>query len=75
MEKGFEKIYGITERHDEVVRRGLEWYLYFGQGKDGQGDYVLRKVYDYKPTGEELRADITELVNKSVDEKILTGYV
>ena len=75
MEKGFEKIYGITERRDEVVRRGREWYLYFGQGKDNQGDYVLRKVYDHKPSGDELRADIVELVNKNVDEKILSGYV
>ena len=75
MEKGFEKIYGITERRDGVVRRGMEWYLYFGQGKDGQGDYACRKVYNHRPTGEELRSDITELVNKSVDEKILTGYV
>lgn len=74
MEKGFEKIYGINERRDEVVRRGSEWYLYFGQGKDAQGDYVCRKVYDHKPTADELKADITALVNGNVDEKIRTGY-
>lgn len=75
MEKGFEKIYGISERRDEVVRRGTDWYLYFGQGKDTQGDYVFRKVYDHKPSPEKLKADITTLVNRNVDEKILTGYV
>ena len=75
MEKAFEKIYGITERKDTVVRRGTEYYLYFGSGTDGLGSYVWRKVYDHKPSGDELRADIVELVNKNVDEKILSGYV
>lgn len=74
MEKGFEKIYGITERRDEVVRRGSEWYLYCGQGKDAQGDYVCRKVYDHKPDEDELKTDITDLINATVDAKILSGY-
>ena len=74
MEKGFEKIYGITERRDEVVRRGSEWYLYWGQGKDAQGDYVCRKVYDHKPDEDELKTDITDLINATVDAKILSGY-
>ncbi len=74
MEKGFEKIYGITERRDEVVRRGSEWYLYWGQGKDAQDDYVCRKVYDHKPDEDELKTDITDLINATVDAKILSGY-
>ena len=72
---GFEKIYGISERNDEVVRRGKEYYLYFGRGKDDVGDYVNRKVYNHKPTADELREDIVQFVNDSVDNKILTGYM
>ena len=72
---GFEKIYGISERNDEVVRRGKEYYLYFGHGKDDVGDYVNRKVYDHRPTVDELREDIVQFVNDSVDAKILTGYM
>lgn len=72
---GFEKIYGISERNDAVVRRGKEYYLYFGRGKDDVGDYVNRKVYDHRPTADELREDIVQLVNDSVDNKILTGYM
>lgn len=71
---GFEKIYGISERNDEVVRRGKEYYLYFGQGKDDMGDYVNRKVYDHKPTADELREDIVQFINDCVDAKILIGY-
>lgn len=71
---GFEKIYGISERNDEVVRRGKEYYLYFGQGKDDGGDYVCRKVYGHKPTADELKGDIVQFVNGNVDAKILTGY-
>lgn len=73
MEKEFEKIYGISERRDEITRRGTEWYLYYGQGEDSQGKYVCRKVYDHKPTQEEVAADITALINSQVEETILEG--
>lgn len=73
MEKAFEKIYGISERADELTRRGKEWYLYYGLGKDTQGDYAWRKVYDHKPTLDEVKADIIALIDAQTDEKILTG--
>lgn len=74
MENGFERIHGISERMDCVARRGTEYYLYWGQGKDDLGDFVWRRVYGHKPTAEELRSDITALVNRNVDERILAGY-
>lgn len=74
MEKGFEKIYGIGERKDELVRRGRDYYLYFGLGHDGQGDYVYRKVYGYHPTASEMKSAIVALVDGITDGKILTGF-
>lgn len=75
MANGFEKIYGISERNDKVVRRGKEYYLYFGRGTDNDGDYVCRKIYDHKPAADELKSDIVQFVNDNVDAKILTGYI
>ena len=74
MSNTFQKIYGINEREDELVRRGKEYYLSFGLGEDSNGKYACMKVYEHKPTSEEVKADIVQLVNDNVDEKILTGY-
>ena len=41
-------------------------------GDDGAG-YCWRRDYDHRPTAEELRRDVTELVNGLVDERILCG--
>lgn len=71
----FDKIYGATERHDGLYNIGRNKYeARYGYGKDGDNGYDYRKVYHYKPSIEELKEEITALVNRQVDERILSGY-
>lgn len=68
-----------TERQDQTVRLSDNSYLLiFGYGTDDSGDgeqgYNWRKYYDHRPTEQELREDITALIDGITDERILTGF-
>lgn len=75
----FFKIYGCSERQDALLKLSDEHYvLFFGFVKDNPDDetgYRWRKDYDHKPTVEELRTDIEELIDKDTDERTMTGFV
>lgn len=71
----FEKVYGATERVDGLFKVGRSKYeARFGFGKDGDNGYNYRKQYRYKPTVEELRAEIFAVINKAVDDSITSGF-
>ena len=78
MNTEFFKLYGVKERRDGIVEMSARHYvLFFGFGSDSADDkygYCWRKDYDHRPAQEELQADLVALVNRSVDEKILTGF-
>lgn len=78
MNTEFFKLYGVKERRDGIVKLSDRHYvLFFGFGRDSADDeygYCWRRDYDHRPAQEELQADLVALVNRSVDEKILTRF-
>jgi len=69
-----EKRYGATERDDRLMQIGRQkWELIYGYGTDGTMGWNWRQRYTRKPTMEEVRATVTEQINRNVDEKILCG--
>ncbi len=50
-----------------------KWELIYGYGTDGTMGWNWRKRYTRKPTMDEIKADVTEQINRNVDEKILCG--
>ena len=76
MNTDFFKVYGAKERNDSLLRLSDDHYvLFYGFGKDNdESGYCWRKDYGHKPTEEELKSDIATLVNKLIDDKILTGF-
>lgn len=78
MNTEFFKVFGIKERHDELLKLSEDHYvLFWGFVKNEESEdsgYCWRKDYGHKPTEEELKSDITTLVNKLIDDKILTGF-
>jgi len=69
-----EKRYGATERDDRLMQIGRQkWELIYGYGTDGTMGWNWRQRYTRKPTMEEIRATVTEQINRNVDEKILCG--
>lgn len=70
-----EKRYGAKKRDDQLMRIGeYKWELIYGYGTDGTMSWDWRKRYLMrKPTFEEIKSTITELINRNVDEKILSG--
>ncbi len=71
-----EKIFGATERHDQLIVFGTNRaMLIYGYGEeDGQG-FDYRQTFDHKPTENEIRDVIVKQINANTDEKILTGFV
>lgn len=72
----FFRVNGATERADALVCLSKTNYLLiFGFDKDADGNgFTYRKYYDHKPTVREIKADISELINKQTDAKILNGF-
>ena len=71
-----EKVYGATERHDMLLVYGTsKAVLIYGYGEENGQGYDFRKVFNHKPTAEEVRDVITAQVNANTDEKILSGFV
>ena len=71
-----EKIFGATERHDQLIRLGTERaVLIYGYGvEDGQG-YDFRHTFSHIPTRDEVHGILIDHINSFVDEKILRGFV
>lgn len=72
----FYRCNGAAERADALVYLSKTNYLLiFGFGTDEDGNnYTWRKYYDHKPSVREIKQDISELINKETDAKILTGF-
>lgn len=72
----FYRCNGAAERADALVCLSKTNYLLiFGFGTDEDGNnYTWRKYYDHKPSVREIKQDISELINKETDTKILTGF-
>lgn len=74
----FFKVYGATERQDQVVKiSATNYLLIYGYGTDSEDSeqgYNWRKYYDHKPTESELKADIETLINGITDGNILNGF-
>lgn len=70
-----EKIYGATERHDQLLVFGTnKAVLIFGFGQDGENGFDYRHEFSHKPTKMELKQVIDDHINAITDEKILSGY-
>lgn len=71
-----EKIFGATERHDQLLVFGTERaVLIYGYGEDDGQGYDYRHTFDHKPTAQEVRDVIIAQINANTDAKILTGFV
>ena len=69
-----EKIYGATERYDGIQQIGRRrWELFYGFGKEGEETYQWRQTIEYKPTLQEIKDIITNLINTETQRKILEG--
>lgn len=70
-----EKIFGITERNDQLIMFKNGAVLVFGFGEeDGEG-YSYRQNFTHIPTKSEVLNIIFDHVNSLTDEKILSGFV
>lgn len=76
--KKFIKIYGMSQRHDEIkflASGNCILLVFFGkENAEDETGYIWRADYDHRPTVEEVRNDINALVNQQTDNKILTGF-
>lgn len=70
-----EKIFGATERHDQLLVFGTNRaMLIYGYGEENGQGYDYRQSFDHKPTAEEIRDVIVSQIDANTDAKILTGY-
>ena len=70
-----EKIYGATERHDQLLVFGTnKAVLIYGFGQEGESGFDYRHEFSHKPTKKELKQVIDEHINALTDEKILNTY-
>ncbi len=75
MKTDFYKV-GSEERVDTLSRLGQRNYvLIFGLYEEKCWTYQWRKHYDHLPSKDELRADITGVINSETERTILTGMV
>lgn len=72
-----EKVYGATERHDQLIvfPHSNKAVLIYGYGEeDGQG-YDLRHTFDHIPTKVEVRDLLYAHINAETDLAILSGHI
>ena len=76
-----EKLYGIDERNDQLIRFArtgkavLQWG-FFEDERDGETiHYFYQYTWYTPPTSEQVVKFLTDFINNLTDEKILTGYV
>ena len=71
-----EKVFGATERHDQLLVFGTKRaVLIYGFGEENGQGFDYRQTFDHKPTEKEIRDIIIAQINANTDEKILTGFV
>lgn len=70
-----EKVFGATERHDQLIAYGHGAVLIFGYGEEDGTGYDNRHTFNHRPTAEEVLEVIMGHVNGLTDEKILSGFV
>ena len=73
----FDKIFGANKRQDGLTKIGRKKYeARFGYGEDeaGNGYNYVEQFKGRKPSVEELKAEILDLVDKNTDERIISGY-
>lgn len=74
----FYKVYGATEDNTGLIQIGKKnWLLVFGYFKDNSSEsgWHYRKNYNHKPSEEELKNDLEQLINSITDQSILNGFV
>lgn len=74
----FYKVYGATEDNTGLTQIGKKnWLFVFGFFKDNGADsgWHYRKNYNHKPSEEELKNDLEQLINSITDQSILNGFV
>ena len=71
-----EKVYGTSERHDQLIvfKDSNKATLIYGYGEDDGQGYDLRHTFDHIPTREEVRNVIYAYINQQTDLAILSGY-
>lgn len=72
-----EKVFGATQRHDQLTtytgtQRAM---LIYGFGLEGDNGYDWRHTFDHHPTADELKEVITQHIDAQTDGKILSGFV
>lgn len=74
-----EKIYGIKERQDCLMRVGQsKWILFYGFGKDDETSdtgWEFRHTFNYKPHLSEIKELVISAINSFTSDKIVKGFV
>lgn len=70
-----EKVYGATERHDQLIEYKYGAALIFGYGEEEGEGYNYRHTFLHQPTKKEVYGIIVANVNRLTDKKILSGFV
>lgn len=71
----FFKVYGAEKENNTLLcLNGKHYVLFYGFFTDEIGNYRLRKDYLYKPSIEEIRKDIGNLIDEQTSNKILSGF-
>lgn len=76
--QSFYKVGGATENGASLTQIGKKnWLLMFGLSTDdnSENEWHYRKNYNHKPSKEELKDDLEQLVNSITDQSILNGFV
>lgn len=73
-----EKRYGATGPQNGLEKIGKSrWALFYGYGTDSEGadvGYNWYKVYNHRPTPEEIKADIVGAIKRESDYQLRYGY-
>ena len=69
-----EKVYGATERHDQLIMFRHGAVLVFGYGVENGDGYDYRHKFSHVPAKDEVLETIVNHVNGLTDEKILSGF-
>lgn len=71
-----EKVYGATERHDNLIVFGSQRaVLVYGFGEENGNTFDYRHEFSHVPSRKELQEVITAHINEKTDQTILSGFV
>ncbi len=71
-----EKVYGATERHDQLLVFGKtkRAVIIYGYGEENGQGYDYRQEFSYIPTTEEVRNVIFSHIDNQTGQRILSGF-